>query len=73
MRDTYETPFDRYETPFDGDRETQRVDAGLALLGLPRSVQAPAVEPAAVWDNPSPVPGACANNGNTESNRLGAA
>jgi hypothetical protein len=32
MRDTYETPFDRYETPFDGDRETQRVDAGLAEM-----------------------------------------
>ena len=48
-------------------------DATHPLLGLPRSVQAPAVGPAAAQDNPYPTPGACANGGNTGSTRSRAA
>jgi hypothetical protein len=43
------------------------------LLGLPGSAQPPGVGPAAALDNPSPAPGACANDGNTGSTRPGAA
>src|SRR5215831_16359603 len=47
-------------------------DATHPLLGLPESVQAPAVGPATLQDNPYPAPGACANDGHTGSTRSGA-